>query len=165
MGQLLVLLLTAIILTGCAPVISKETLSGIDRTLAFKEIARSPASYVGKQVVFGGSILNVENEENKTIIEVLQEGLNSQLKPVVREESAGRFLVEIEGFLDPAIYSVGKGLTVAGEVVRTEKMKLGKGSYTYPVIRPREYHLWEPGGYGREPSIGIGIGLGYTHID
>lgn len=154
---------------GCGPVISKEVLKGVDRGIAFREVAGDPEAYIGRSVVFGGTILKTENTEGgATVIEVLQEGLNSQLKPVDTDSSEGRFLAEFEGFKDPAIYAPGKGITVAGKVIDADKRPLGKGTYTYPVIRPAEAYLWERGrGYGGEPSIGIGIGLGfgYTHID
>lgn len=157
------------LMTGCGPVISDEVLKTVNRDIEFRELAADPAKYTGKSVVFGGTILNIENMENTTEMEVVQEGMNSQLKPVDRGESAGRFLVRFDRFMDPAIFSAGKRITVAGVVTGTETRPLGKGNYRYPVIEPREHYLWEPSDYDRgdSPRIGIGIGLGfgYTHID
>lgn len=154
-------------LIGCAPVISKETLNTVDRSITFEEVIKDPSAHTGKGVVFGGTILDTENREDNTVIEVLQEGLNARLRPVVPEESAGRFLVSFKGFRDPAIYSKGRGITIAGKVTGTEQRKLGKGTYTYPVIEPVEHYLWDRRTYGRDGDVGIGIGLGfgYTHID
>lgn len=155
------------LLAGCGPVISDEVLKTVNRDIEFRQVAADPAKYTGKSVVFGGTILNVENMENVTEMEVVQEGMNSQLKPVERGESAGRFIVRFNRFMDPAIFSAGKRITVAGVITGTETRPLGKGTYRYPVIEPKEHYLWEPSDYDRGggPRIGIGIGLGYTHID
>lgn len=164
-----VLLIAAFLalLAGCGPVISEETLKTVDRDITFREVIANPDQYRGKSVVFAGTIINVENLENRTEMEVVQEGVNSQLKPVDRGESAGRFLVRFDQFMDPAIFSAGKRITVAGVVTGTETRPLGKGTYRYPVIEPKEHYLWEPSDYdsGGSPRIGIGIGLGYWHVD
>ena len=168
MNSAKMLLIAAVLLlaAGCGPVISENVLKTVDRDIEFRSVVADPARYNGKSVVFGGTILNIENLEGVTVMEVVQEGLNSQLKPVDRGESAGRFLVKFDRFVDPAIFSAGKRITVAGVVTGTETRPLGKGNYRYPVIEPKEHYLWEPSDYDRsEPRIGIGIGLGYWHID
>lgn len=165
LSRLLVFASVALLLGGCAPVISKQTLATVDRGLEFNEVIREPDAYAGRSVVFGGTILGVENMDGRTVVEVLQERLNSQLKPVDPEESAGRFLVEFDGFKDPVIYSTGNRLTAAGEITGVERRKLGKATYAYPVLKPREHYLWGPRPYDPGPRIGIGIGLGYTRID
>lgn len=156
--------LALILASGCAPVISKDTLGTVDRGLEFSEVAGRPADYIGKSVVFGGTILETRNEESRTVVEVLQEGLDSRLRPAERDESAGRFLVEFQGFRDPAIYSRGKRITVAGEITGTERLRIGRITYDYPVIQPREHSLLDPPSYDPGPRIGIGIGLGYTRV-
>lgn len=154
------------ILAGCGPVISDEVLKTVDRDVEFRAVAQDPAQYKGQSVVFGGTILNVENRENITEMEVVQEGMNSQLKPVDRGESAGRFIARFNQFMDPAIFSAGKRITVAGIITDVETRPLGKGTYRYPVIESKEHYLWEPSDYDSgSPRIGIGIGLGYWHID
>ncbi|MBI5642067.1 MAG: Slp family lipoprotein [Deltaproteobacteria bacterium] len=161
----IIMAVAAFTLIGCAPVISKDTLKAVDRDIKFEQVVKNPDAYAGKGVVFGGTILDIENREDVTILEVLQEGVNSQLKPVAPEESEGRFLVRFKGFKDPAVYSKGKHITVAGKIVDAEERKLGKGTYLYPVIEPAEHYLWKRHEYDRGPSLGIGLGLGYTHID
>lgn len=154
------------LLAGCGPVISDEVLKTVNRDIKFNEVAADPAKYTGKSVVFAGTILNVENMENVTEMEVVQEGMNSQLKPVDREKSAGRFLARFNRFMDPAIFAAGKRITIAGTITGTETRPLGKGTYRYPVIEPKEHYLWEQSDYDNtSPRIGIGIGLGYWHID
>ena len=154
------LMLTA--LAGCAPVISENVLKTVDRGIEFRDVATDPAKYTGKSVVFGGTIILVENLEGATVMEIVQEGLNSQLKPVSREESGGRFLVKFKEFKDPAIFGAGKRITVAGVVTGAETRPLGKSTYRYPVLESKEHYLWEPSDYDRgRTSIGIGIGFGF----
>jgi len=152
---------------GCGTVISENVMKTVDRDIAFKSVVADPAKYEGKSVVFGGTIIKVENFENRTVMEVVEEGMNSQLKPVDKDASAGRFLARFDRFMDPAIFAPGKKITVAGVVSGTETRPLGKGNYRYPVISPTEHYLWEQDEFDRGgwPRIGIGIGFGYTHID
>lgn len=160
--KMLAAALALAVLAGCAPVISGPVLKDIDRSIEFRSVAAEPARYKGTSVVFGGTIVRVENLEGTTVMEVVQEGMNSQLKPVSPEESAGRFLVKFNEFKDPAIFSAGKKITVAGVVTGAETRPLGKSTYRYPVIEPREHYLWEPSDYDRgRTSIGIGIGFGF----
>lgn len=144
---------------GCGPILSKETLKTADRNVRFEDILKNPEAYKDTTVVLGGSIVRVENLENRTLVEVIQHRLNSQLKPINPDESAGRFFVEFDDFKDPAIYSPGRFLTVAGKVRGVEKRKLGKMDYDSPVIAPVEHYLWRQRGYEGEPSIGIGLGV------
>lgn len=153
------------VISGCAPVISKQTMNTVDKNVKYEDIKNDPAAYTGKSVVLGGTIIKTENLEDRTIIEVMQEPLNRSLKPRGREESAGRFLVEFKGFKDPAIYTRGRDITVAGTVKGTERRAIDKIQYDFPVVEPTEHYLWPEREYRSEPSIGIGIGLGYTHID
>ncbi|MDP2690781.1 MAG: Slp family lipoprotein [Deltaproteobacteria bacterium] len=159
------LVIALLALAGCGPVLSKETLGQVDRGLQFEEVIKDPSAHTGSSVVLGGTILGIENLRDRTIIEVLEQDMNSQLRPIDPEKSAGRFLVEFDGFRDPAIFSRGKLLTVAGRITGAQERPLGKGTYAYPVIKPIEHYLWEERGYSGEPRIGIGVGIGITHID
>ncbi len=147
-------------LSGCAPVISKKALEGADLDIKFADLVKDPARYAGKTVVLGGTIVNIRNLEDRTEIEVLQEPLGYRLKPCKPEESAGRFLVEFDGFKDPVIYAAGKRLTVVGTVKGIRMGELGKLTYNYPVIAPIEHYLWSR---EYEPSVGIGVGVGIIH--
>lgn len=159
----LLILCSIALFSGCAPVISKETLDTADRNVRFADTVKNPDLYAGKTIVLGGIIVNVENQEKRTVMEVLQEPLGYQLKPSSPEESQGRFLAVFDGFRDPAVYGKGRPITVAGAVKGAEERTLGKMLYRYPVIEVKEHYLWSRPGYGGEPSIGVGVGLGFTH--
>ena len=144
-----------LILSGCAPVMSKDVLAKVDRGIIFRDIINDPEQFTGRTVLVGGSIVNVENFKEQTILEVLQQPLNRSLRPVNAENSLGRFLVIFPGFRDPVVYSPGKLITVVGVVKGAEVRNLGQMPYTYPVISPQDHYLWGP-----YRGTGISIGLG-----
>lgn len=147
---------------GCAPVISKKSLDSVDADAKFADIIKDPARFTGKTALLGGTIINAENLEGRTVLEVLQHGLNRRLAPIEPEGSLGRFLVVFDGFKDPAVYSPGKRITVTGKITGVETRLVGKLPYNYPVISPAEHYLWSRD-YTEEPSVGIGVGLGIIH--
>ena len=161
--KILFLLFTAVLLAGCAPVISESTLATVDREVGFEELVKNPGAYTGRRVLLGGTIIKVENLEDRTMLEVLQAPIKTRLRPGPADESAGRFLVEFDGFLDPVVYS-GKLMTVAGTVEGVLEKTLGKMTYKYPVIRPVEHYIWRKG-YDTGPRFGIGVGVGIIHTD
>lgn len=160
MMRLLVSFLALAVLAGCAPVIPQNIISTVDKNLAFSDIIKNPGAHAGKTILLGGEIIAVENLETTTVIEVLHEAINRRGKPVGADTSEGRFLAVFKGFKDPAVYSKGKLLTMAGVVRGTETRKVGKTDYRYPVIEETGHYLWQQ---GHEPSFGIGIGVGVTH--
>ncbi|OGP84323.1 MAG: hypothetical protein A2Z08_08070 [Deltaproteobacteria bacterium RBG_16_54_11] len=153
-----------LLLAGCAHVISKPVLKEIDTTATFAQVLKDPDAYKGKTVLFGGDIIGAKNIQDKTVVAVLQRPLGRRGEPGAGDVSGGRFIVTTPGFLDPAIYSPGRKITVAGRVVGKEVRPLGEIAYTYPVIEKRELYLWpveKPA--SAEPAVhfGFGIGVGF----
>lgn len=160
MGRKIVFLVTAVVfLAACAPVISHELLKKVDPELSFQMLIRDPDRYRGKQILVGGQILGITVGEGETWAEVLQQPLDWRQKPEDTDVSYGRFLTRFEGFLDPAIYAAGKKITVLGEVHGKKVQPLKQMEYTYPVLLPREHHLWKSDTYGGSFfHLGIGVG-------
>jgi outer membrane lipoprotein len=153
-----------LLLAGCAHVISKEALQEVDTSISFAQLSKDPAAYMGKTVLLGGDVIETQNLSDKTLIIVLQRPVGSRGEPGAGDVSEGRFIIQTPGFLDPAIYSPGRKLTVAGTVVGKEVRPLGEIEYTYPVIEKRELYLWpEEESASDEPRVhfGVGIGVGF----
>ena len=150
-------LLTALI--ACAPVISPEVLKAVDQTITFEQILKNPDTYKGKMILLGGTIIKTINLPNETLIEVVQQPLNRGKMPKDPEASKGRFIIVFKEFKDPAIFSPGRLITVAGEVIGSQTRPLGETNYNYPLLTPKEYYLWRP---YEGPSIHIGVGVGTT---
>jgi outer membrane lipoprotein len=156
-----------LLLVGCAHVISKETLKAVDRSVTFSQLAKDPDAYKGKTVLFGGAIIETIHLADKSQVVVLQQPLDRRDRPVAGDVSEGRFIVTTQGFLDPAIYSPGRQVTVAGQVVGKEKHPMGEIEYTYPVIEKQGIYLWpveRPASAGPTWQFGFGVGTGGAGI-
>jgi outer membrane lipoprotein len=157
--QILLTFSLVAVLYACAPVISKQSLREVDPAITFQELVKDPEKYSGKVILLGGRILATAFMEGETWVEVLQQPLDWQQKPEDTDVSYGRFLIRFAEFRDPVIYAAGRRITVLGEVQGKRVLPLREMDYTYPVLLPREHHLWEPEtGFG--PSFHIGIGIG-----
>lgn len=128
--------------TACAPVISKELREQVSKDLSFKEVLQDPEAYKGTLVLWGGKIIRSENQKQGTLLEVLQKPTDREGRPKDVDQSEGRFLALHEGFLDVAIYSEGREVTLAGEIKGKRVLPLGEIQYTYPVILTKEIYLW-----------------------
>ncbi len=146
-------------LAACTQAIPKESLNKVDPNLSFQMLIKDPESYQGKNILVGGQILTVNVREGESWVEVLQKPLDWQHRPKDTDESAGRLLVRFQGFLDPAIYTAGKKITVVGEVQGKKVQPLKEMDYAYPVLIPREHHLWKPED-SSSPRFHFGIGVG-----
>lgn len=107
------------------------------------EVRRNITAYKGAQVRWGGIIMSVENEAEKTWIQVLHKRLNGHGRPRDVQESEGRFLMWTDGFLDPGIYAEGVEVTVFGELEGQAERIIGNHALTLPVIKAREHLLWK----------------------
>ena len=153
-----------LLLAGCAHVISKEVLQEVEPSLTFAHVSKDPDAYTGKTVLFGGDVIETQNLSDRTLVVVLQRPLGSRGEPRGGDVSEGRFIITTGGFLDPAIYSPGRKLTVAGREAGKEVRPLGEIEYTYPIIEKREIYLWpEEETVADEPDVrfGLGIGIGF----
>ena len=135
--------LGALIVTGCAHVISEQLRLQVPPELTFKEVSRGPAKYQGKIVLWGGVIIKSTNSKEGTLIEVLEKPLGFRGQPKDVDVSEGRFLILHPKYLDTAIYAQDREITVAGKVIGERTLPLGEIEYSYPVIAPKEMHLWE----------------------
>jgi outer membrane lipoprotein len=153
------LILLILLSAGCSHAISKEVRDDVARDLSIRAIFENPSELRDKTVMLGGVIVESVNKTDGTYIEVIQKPLDSRGHPEETDLSMGRFIVFSGEFLDPLIYSKGRELTVAGELVGGKKGIVGGQEYTYPLIRSREMHLFKPS--SRSPiGFGMGIGIG-----
>ena len=138
-------------LVGCASVIPDDFQAGADRTLTLTDIWARPEASRGRTMVLGGEILQVTPKPSATEVEVLERPLGRQDRPEETDESRGRFIVVMDGFLDPAIYGPGREVTVVGDVEGVTPRPIGEVTYTFPLLRGRYLHLWpkrQRGAYG-----------------
>jgi len=150
----------ALLVAGCARVISQKALKEVDQGLSFGQLLENPEAYKGKTMLLGGNIIETQNLSERTLIVVLQRPLGFRKKPSGEDVSRGRFILYAPGFLDPAIYRHGRKITVVGSVVGKEIRPLGEIEYSYPVIEKKELYLWPAEESSvTEPRVYFGFGI------
>jgi outer membrane lipoprotein len=130
-----------------------------DKSLTPQILFKDPDAHKGSIVILGGIIISSRSTEEGTYIEVLQNPLDSRDRPKDTDVSDGRFIIFSESYLDPAIYSKGRAVTVAGEVLGKMIRPLDDIEYPYTLIRSKEIHIVEPGG---KTPVFFSIGVGTT---
>ncbi|NWF55575.1 MAG: Slp family lipoprotein [Syntrophaceae bacterium] len=157
--RLFILIILICFVAACTRAIPQESLKLADPNLNFQMLIKDPEQYRGKIILTGGQILGTTTREGETWVEVLQKPLDWENKPKDTDDSSGRFLIRFESFADPAIYTPGKKITVLGEVMGKRVQPLKEMDYAYPVLTPREHHLWKPED-STSPRFHFGIGVG-----
>jgi len=147
------------ILNSCTQAISNEVRDQVDPAATFKAVFHDPDSFKGKTVLWGGRIIQIRNTKDTTWIELLQQPLARNDRPVQGSASEGRFLIRHEGFLDPAVYGRGRELTLVGEVRGRETRREDEIDYNFPVVSDKQLVLWGP---EQEPSVHFSVGVGAT---
>jgi outer membrane lipoprotein len=128
--------------TGCIAVMSAQVRQQADQTLAFGQLYAMPEAYIGRTVILGGYIIRVWNVPEVTFLDVLQRPLDAEDRPILAQQSEGRFIVRCDQHLDPLIYTGGRMVTVAGRVLGTDTDTVGERDTVYPLLACLEIYLW-----------------------
>jgi outer membrane lipoprotein len=152
--------LPLLLLGACASGPTFDT-SQVDRSLTPAIVSTPPAT--GRQVLWGGIILNVTNLAHSTLVEMQAYPLGYREKPQTEEAPLGHFLLEQSGFLEPAVYTNGRLLTVTGTITRFDTGKAGESEQTYPVVEAKQLYLWPVDRFREHTGLRFGgeIGVGY----
>ncbi len=141
-------------LAGCYSIVPQELADTVNRNVSGADLIREPERYLGDTVVVGGVILMVWNRPGQSELEILERPLERE-EPAITDHSAGRFLIHSREFLDPAVFAVGRRVTVVGTVGTDVERKIGDVDYRYPVVESRVLKLWPletaPRYYGYPP--------------
>ncbi len=137
--------------------------AGVDRALTPRRVAANLQDASGKRVLWGGVILAITNQRERTEIEVLAYPLDADNRPRREDDPLGRFIIKQAGYLEPASYSEGRLVTVAGTVSGALPGKIGESDYAYPVVVAQQLHLWPRDSRydGTSVHFGIGVGIGF----
>ncbi len=143
-------LLLLILFSGCSP-ISRELRSHADRTLSFHQVFKDPEAHKNKIVIWGGeNIETINQKDGTTLIVVLQRPLDWTEEPKF-QRSEGRFIILVEGYVDPYVFRRGRRITVAGEILGKKITRLGELEYPYPLLRSKQIYLWREYYYSPYP--------------
>jgi len=136
------LLLTGVLLlAGCATV-PEPLRGGPQQSPDPAQVRAEPDQYAGVAVRWGGIIVNVENGPTQSEMEVVSRPLGDDARPLDTDQTSGRFLARINGFIDPMDYATGREITVVGVVKGVEQRNIGSHSYRYPIVEVTSQYLW-----------------------
>ena len=159
--QCFTLALLAVALGGCA------TRPAFDdppptRVVAPYQAARDGEAHLEKTVMWGGMVLEVNNFERHSEIEILAYPLDDKQRPRLEAADQGRFIALMAGFADPATLPQGRFVTLIGTVTGDRHGPVRGEDYVWPEVDVKRLHLW-PQDF-REPrskvSFGVGVGFG-----
>lgn len=139
---LIVIFFVGLTLSGCQSIPGELELD--TPGLSLSKVMAQPDDHQGQPVRWGGSVVKVENADQLSRIEVLAHPLNSYARPLPGQGSEGRFFVDIEGFIDPLVYTQGREITVTGTLAGSRNAMIGHFDYRYPVVRGESHKLWSP---------------------
>lgn len=136
------ILFVALISYGCASRAPIEIKQAPEKDLTIKEVQAEPDRFRGTTVRWGGVIAKVENKTTQTWIEIISYQLKKRGRPLLGNQSAGRFIASYDGFVDPLIYTEGREITVAGTISGKTDKSIGEFVYSYPIVTVTASHLW-----------------------
>ncbi|MDP2901775.1 MAG: Slp family lipoprotein [Methylovulum sp.] len=130
--------------------------------ISYSQAVQNIANYRESPVRWGGMIVDVENEQDYTLVQVLYYPLNSYGRPLTDQANEGRFVIKSPEFLDPAVYAKNTAITVAGTLKGDIERTVGKKIMRLPLISTTVIYQWpkyDPNGaYGYGGYGGFGFG-------
>jgi len=130
--------------------------------ISYSQATRNIAQYKDAPVRWGGVVIDVENEQNFSLVQVLYYPLNSYGRPRLDKPNEGRFLIKSPQFLDPAVYTKDTEITVAGTLKGDIERTVGNKTLRLPLISSSVMYLWSA--YAPVNYYGYGgFGYGYPY--
>ena len=130
------------IASGCSSHIPREISTELPVDLSITQVRSDIDSSTGKQVRWGGIILNIENHQDTTWLTIMSKPLWDSGRPDDSDTSQGRYIAVISNFLDPEVYRANRKITVIGNILKSETRKVGEFPYQYPVVQVEHHYLW-----------------------
>jgi len=127
------------------------------------QLSNNPESAMkGTELTWGGEVVSVKNEQDRTLLEILAYPLNSSGEPASGYTSIGRFLADRQGYLEPREFKAGSRVTVTGPFLGFRDGKVDEAFYRYPALDAQGLTLWPEQAINqfREPRVHFGIGVG-----
>ena len=144
MKNILVISITLLLLSGCAPVLNKEHMTEGAREFQLSQLVETPEAFKGKLFILGGVIVETKLAEKGSLVEALYIPVSASGYLEDTSLHQGRFLAiysRSKGILDPMIYKKGRDVTIAGTFLEVRKGKIDDMEYTYPVFDVRQLYL------------------------
>ncbi len=130
-----------LLLSGCVTV--PDAIKGTSATPQqnLVQVMGAPELYVGQEARFGGRVVNIDNQQGKTRLEIATLSLDEGARPQLGEPSKGRIYADVNGFLDPVDFR-GQLVTVVGPITGAVEGKVGETPYKFMVMQVNGYKRW-----------------------
>lgn len=97
----------------------------------------------GALVRWGGRIVAVEPQSDRTCFEMIATQLSGTARPYwASDDVAGRFIACRTGFYDPALFQVDREVTFIGRISGYRNQKIGEYDYRFPLVEADVVYLW-----------------------
>ena len=140
MKLLSVLFASALVLGGCASYPEAVRVSEGTTLISYQSATQGGVQQGTAR--WSGVIAKVQNNANDTRLEVVYFPANASGRPLVADQTDGRFVAYIPGFVDPMVYQQGKSVTVLGSLSQPEAGMVDQYQYVYPVVKEAKVYLW-----------------------
>jgi len=136
--KILTVLALALTLSACAS--TPKPLQGEFSNLLPEDAAKRETT--GELVRWGGNIVRVEPQSQRSCFEVVAKPLSSSGRPQNVDRSEGRFIACRGGFYEPEVFKAGREITISGRIEGFETRKVGDFDYRYPRVAAEVVYLW-----------------------
>lgn len=127
------------------------------------QVARTPEDYPDATVIWGGRVVSVSNFPDHSEIEILGYPLDGSQRPQPNDTGSGRFIAEVNGYVEPLDYPPGSLVTLQGHILGVRSGRVGDADYVFPLVRVQGIHRWTADELRAGRSnvhFGIGVGVG-----
>ncbi|MGM3175427.1 Slp family lipoprotein [Dickeya lacustris] len=135
------LLLSVLGLSGCVSLPDEIRGTSATPQMDLRRVMTEPKVFVGQESRFGGRVVEVRNDANRTRLEIVSLPLDDGGRPELDAPSPGRFIAYINGFVDP-VEVKNQLITVVGPITGAEQGNIGDKPYRYVVVDVRGYKRW-----------------------
>lgn len=150
------LVATMLMLCACTPAPVLKSVSSPTALLPV-QAAIDADHYRGTEVVWGGEVVEVRNREDSSEIVIVAYPLDEGQRPQRGDDSLGRFIAVLPGYVESFDYPQGRFVTIAGKIDGRRDDRIGEQPYAYALVRADETHLWPVDFDQRRWHVGIGI--------
>ncbi len=130
-----------VLLSGCATTVPEPIRTDPADPPDLAEAQSAPEEHQDAPVRWGGVVLRLDNLADGTQVEILARPLDGAARPRDGDRSAGRFIARFPDFIDPAVVTAGREITVVGTLDGTLSRTIDDFAYTYPVVAVTGHHL------------------------
>lgn len=129
----------AAIASGCAT--QPRPLQGEYAQITPRQAVERDAT--GAVVRWGGRIVDVEPQPNRTCFHMISTRLDAYGRPYwASDDVGGRFVACRTGFYDPAVFEKNREVTFTGRVDGYENRRIGQYDYRLPRVNADVVYLW-----------------------